>query len=172
MSTEKDLKEIVAKRIELFKRNPAAAQYRPRVTSRHVNGLYTEGMAREHMVKSDYAVPAGGSNLGPNPIELLLSAFAACIEAAFHEFAEAEGIPVRSVSAEVEGSLDLRGLFMVDDRVRPGFNDLKYVLKIETEGDPEKTADLARRVVAHCPVVDSLVNPVQVSGEICVSKAS
>ena len=45
--------------------------------SRHVRGLYTESMAREHMVKSDYGEAAGGTNLAPNPIELLLSALGA-----------------------------------------------------------------------------------------------
>ena len=35
-SEEKDLIEIVARRIELFKKKPEAAIYRPRVSSRHI----------------------------------------------------------------------------------------------------------------------------------------
>jgi putative redox protein len=169
MEKEHNLKEIVARRIAFFKKRPEAAIYKPKVSSRHVRCLYTESTAREHLVKSDYAVAAGGSNMGPNPIELLLCAFAACIEAAFYEFAVNEGITVHSVSAGVEGSLDLRGLFMIDD-VPAGFKDLKYTLMIESPDDEETVRDLAERVVAHCPVVDSLSRPTAISGEIAVRK--
>ena len=72
------LKEVVARRLEFFRRKPEAAVYKPKVTSHHVRGLYTESLAREHVVKSDYGEAAGGTNLAPNPIELLLSALAAC----------------------------------------------------------------------------------------------
>ena len=167
--SERNLKEIVARRIEFFRRKPEAAIYRPKVTSRHIRNLYTESKAREHMVKADYAEAAGGDNQAPNPIELLLAAFAACIEAAFYEFAVHEGFTITSLRVDVEGTLDLRGLFMIDD-VSAGFQDLRYSLHIESPDDEEKIRQLAQRVVAHCPVVDSLKNPTQVSGEITVSK--
>jgi uncharacterized OsmC-like protein len=167
---EKDLKEIVGRRIDLFRKKPEAALYRPRVSSRHVRGLYTETMVRDHLVKADYPVPAGGDNQAPNPIELLLAAFAACIESAFHEFAMYEGLTINSISAEVEGTLDLRGLFMVDD-VQAGFKDLTYHFTIESPDDENKIRDLAQRVIGHCPVVDSLVKPTPVAGTINIRKS-
>lgn len=170
MGKERGLKEIVETRIEFFRRKPEAAIYKPKVSSRHVQGLYTEAKVREHIVKSDYGEAAGGTNLAPNPIELLLSAFAACIEAAFYEFAVHEGIAVTSLSVDVEGTLDLRGLFMVDDSVSPGFQDLKYTFTIASPDDEARVRDLAERVIAHCPVVDSLVRPVKISGEIKVER--
>jgi uncharacterized OsmC-like protein len=166
---ERNLREIVARRIEFFKKKPEAAIYKPKISSRHIGGLYTESTAREHLVKSDYAEAAGGSNRAPNPIELLLCAFAACIEAAFYEFAAHEGLTVHSVSAGVEGTLDLRGLFMIDD-VSAGFKDLKYTLTIESPDDEGTVRDLAERVVSHCPVVDSLSRPTAISGQIAVRK--
>ncbi|TAN45631.1 MAG: OsmC family peroxiredoxin [Nitrospirae bacterium] len=164
----RELKEIVATRIELFKKKPEAAVYRPKVSSRHVSALYTETKVREHTVKSDYAEAAGGTDLAPNPIELLLAAFGACVEAAFYEFAEHEGLSVKGLSVDVEGTLDLRGLFMVDDTVPPGFQDLKYVFTIETGDNEAEIIELAKKVIAHCPVVDSLVRPVKISGDIKV----
>lgn len=170
MSKERGLKEIVATRIEFFKRKPEAAVYKPKVSSKHIRGLYTEANVREHVVKSDYGEAAGGANLAPNPIELLLSAFAACIEAAFYEFAVHEGITVNSLSVEVEGTLDLRGLFMVDESVSPGFQDLKYTFTVDSPDEEAKVRDLAERVIAHCPVVDSLIRPVKIAGEIRIGK--
>ncbi len=166
----RDLKEIVARRIEFFKKKPEAALYKPKVSSKHVRGLYTETKVREHLVKSDYGEAAGGTNLAPNPIELLLSALAACIEAAFFEFAVHEGLVVDGLAVEIEGTLDLRGFFMVDESVSPGFQSLTYSLTIQSPDDEGRLKDLARRVIAHCPVVDSLLKPVSMSGEIAVTK--
>jgi len=169
MKGERNLKEIVARRIEFFRKKPEAAIYKPKVTSRHIKNLYTESIAREHLVKSDYGEAAGGDNQAPNPIELLLAAMAACIEAAFYEFAVHEGFTINSLSVDVEGTLDLRGLFMLDD-VSPGFKDLRYTFNIESPDDETKIRELAEKVIAHCPVLDSLRKPTEVSGQITVSK--
>ncbi|MGD0883463.1 MAG: OsmC family protein [Thermodesulfovibrionales bacterium] len=168
---ERDLREIVSRRIEFFKRKPESAVYKPKVSSRHVRGLYTETKVREHLVKSDYGEAAGGTNLAPNPIELLLSAIGACIEAAFYEFAVHEGFTIHSLSVDVEGTLDLRGLFMLDD-VSAGFQDVRYIFAIETPDEEGKVRELAEKVVAHCPVVDSLIKPTAVSGQILITKGT
>lgn len=166
---KRSLKEIVAKRIDLFRKKPEAAIYKPRVSSRHVRSLYTETKVREHLIKADYPLPAGGDNEAPNPVELLLASFAACIESAFYEFAMYEGLTINSISVEIEGTLDLRGLFMVDD-VEAGFRNLTYHLKIESPDDQDKVRVLAERVVVHCPVVDSLVKPTPLTGTISINK--
>lgn len=169
MGRERSLKDIVASRIDIFKRKPDSAVYRPAVSSQHIRNLYTETKVREHLVKSDYGEAAGGGNQAPNPIELLLSAFAACIEAAFCEFAEYEGLKVQSISVDVEGTLDLRGLFMVSD-VSAGFQDIRFVLRIVSPEDEMRVRALAGKIISHCPVVASLKNPTPVSGDIVISK--
>ena len=170
MKSERNLKEIVARRIEFFKKKPDSAIYKPKVTSRHIKNLYTESKAREHTVKSDYGEAAGGDNHAPNPIELLLAAFAACIEAAFYEFAVHEGFTINALSVNVEGTLDLRGLFMIDD-IASGFKDLRYIFTIVSPDNEEKIRELAEKVITHCPVVDSLKKPTPISGQIVVSRA-
>jgi uncharacterized OsmC-like protein len=100
----------------------------------------------------------------------LLAAFAACIEAAFYEFALHEGLKTTSLSVDVEGTLDLRGLFMVDDSVDPGFQNLTFVFNIETNDDEARVRDLAERVIAHCPVVDSLKRPIEIKGQINIKR--
>ena len=163
------LKEIVSRRIALFQRKPEAAIYKPKVSSKHIYGLCTETSVREHIVISDYAEPAGGTNKAPNPIEMLLSAFAACIEAAFYEFAVHRDMKINSLSVQVEGTLDLKGLFMVDDSTKPGFQDLTYTFNIDSPDNEEEIRKLALEVISHCPVVDSLINPVTINGSINIS---
>ena len=169
MSRDRNLKDIVTTRIEFFKRNPEAAAYTPKVTSRHIRNLYTETRVREHLVKSDYGEAAGGENQAPNPIEMLLASFAACIEAAFYEFAEHAGLTIASVEAEVEGTLDLRGLFMIDD-VPAGFREVRFVLRIVSPDDESRVRALAEKVIDHCPVVDTLKKPTAVTGKVEISR--
>ncbi len=169
MKSERNLKDVIARRMDCFTRRPETAAYKPKVTSRHVRNLYTESMAREHVVKSDYGEAAGGDNQAPNPIELLLAAVAACIEASFYEFAVHEGFTVTKLSVDVEGTLDLRGLFMLDN-VAAGFKDLRYTMNIESPDDEARIREFAHKVIDHCPVVESLKQPTPVSGRIVVSK--
>jgi len=164
------LKRIVSKRIALFEKKPEAAIYRPKVVSKHIYGLYTETAVRTHTVTADYPEPAGGTDRAPNPIELLLAALAACIEGALYGFAVHEGLRIDSVSIEIEGELDLRGLFMVDETAPAGFKGIQYSLKIESPEDEEKVRALAEKVIAHCPVVDSLLRPVNIDGKINISR--
>ncbi len=167
--SKRDLKEIVSRRIEFFRKKPEAAIYKPKVSSRHVQGLYTETKVREHLVLSDYGEAAGGTNRAPNPVELLLSAIGACIEAAFYEFAVHQGFTIHSLSVDVEGTLDLRGLFMIDD-FSAGLKEIKYLFTIETPDDEKKIRELAEKVISHCPVVDSLANPTFISGDIMIKR--
>jgi len=167
--SRRGLKEIVATRLEFFRKKPEAAIYKPKVSSRHIRNLYTETQAREHVVRSDYAEAAGGENQAPNPIELLLAAFAACVEAAFYEFALHEGLTINSLSVEVEGALDLRGLFMMDN-VSAGFKDITFKFLIESPDDEARVRALAEKVIDHCPVVDSLKKATPVSGEIEINR--
>jgi putative redox protein len=163
----RDLKAVVSRRIEFFRKKPESAIYKPRVSSRHVQGLYTETRVREHLVKSDYGEAAGGTNLAPNPIEQLLAAVAACIEAAFYEFAVHAGYSITALTVDVEGTLDLRGLFMIDD-TPPRLHELVYTFTVETPDDEHAIRELAEKVISHCPVVDSLLHPVNVMGTITV----
>ncbi len=91
-------------------------------------------------------------------------------EAAFYEFALHEGITVNSLSVEVEGRLDLRGLFMVEDSVPAGFSDISYSFNINSPDEEEKVKALAEKVVAHCPVVDSLKRPLSLTGNINITR--
>jgi len=166
---ERNLKEIVTRRLDFFRKKPEAAMYKPKVSSRHIRSLYTETAVREHLVRSDYAEAAGGDNQAPNPIELLLSALAACIEAAFYEFAVHEGFVIHSLTVDAEGVLDLRGLFMIDD-VPSGFREVTYTFTIESPNDEHDLRELAEKVIAHCPVVDSLRKPTPVIGAIVIKK--
>lgn len=75
----------------------------------------------------------GGSDAGPNPVELVLAALATCQEITYRAYATALGVPLESVSVKLDGVLDLRGFFAVDERVRPGFTGVQGTVTLNTK---------------------------------------
>src|SRR5260370_27986823 len=93
--------------------------------SRKVEGLGSETKIRQFTLTVDEPEPLGGTDTGPNPVELVLGALASGQEITYRAYAEALGIPLEAVSVKIEGNLDLRGFFAVKDGVLPGFQNVR-----------------------------------------------
>src|SRR6202011_1836719 len=93
--------------------------------SRQVEGLRSETKIRQFSLTVDEPPTLGGTDAGPNPVELVLAALATCQEITYRAYATALGVPLDSVSVKLEGVLDLRGFFAVDEGVRPGFTEVQ-----------------------------------------------
>ncbi len=130
--------------------------------SRQVEGLRSETKIRQFSVTVDEPPTLGGTDTGPNPVELVLAALATCQEITYRAYATALGIPLESVAVKLEGTLDLRGFFAVKDGVRAGFNDVHGVVNLKSSAPAAELAKLKEVVDAHCPVLDILRAPVPV----------
>ena len=60
----------------------------------------------------------------------------------------------------LEGDIDLRGFFAVDESVRPGYQKLRGTVRVVSSADEETLEKLQQAVNAHCPVLDIVSNPV------------
>src|SRR6202046_633316 len=121
------------------------------VDSRQVENLRSEAKIRQFSLTVDEPPNLGGSDAGPNPVELVLAALATCQEITYRAYATALGIPLDSVSVKLEGSLDLRGFFAVKDGVRAGFNNVRGVVNLKSSAPAAELAKLKDAVDAHCP---------------------
>lgn len=66
------------------------------------------------------------------------------------------GIPFEEVDVRVEGDLDVRGFFGVDDRVRAGCGKIRVHARLRGTAAPERYAELHAAAEEHCPVQDML----------------
>jgi len=112
------LKDIIVATQADLRTNPAHALATFSADSRQVEGLRSETKIRQFSLTVDEPPSLGGTDTGPNPVELVLAALATCQEITYRAYATALGIPLDSVSVKLEGSLDLRGFFAVKDDVR------------------------------------------------------
>jgi len=154
----------------VFSQDPEQAKAVFRSSSRLVEGLKCEAQSGDYSMTIDEPEMLGGTNQGPNPVELVLSALGACQEITYRLFADKMEIPVTGVDVEVLGDIDLCGFFAVDDDVRPGYMNITANVKIESTASDEDIARLKEAVDAHCPVLDIISNdtPVKINVEKAV----
>jgi uncharacterized OsmC-like protein len=167
-----DLKTVIAETQSAFRADPAKALATFTSSSRLQEGLHSEASLREHKVTVDEPPSLGGTDKGPNPVELVLAALGTCQEITYRAYAAALGIPLDGVRVELSGDLDLRGFFAVDDTVRPGYRAIRGTVHLSSSASPEALEQLRQAVNAHCPVLDIVANPVPVQLDIAIESTA
>jgi uncharacterized OsmC-like protein len=121
-----------------------------------------------HRVIVDEPASLGGGNVAANPVEYALIALGSCQAITYRLWAAQLGIALESVRVEVEGDLDVRGLFGISDSVRPGFSTVRLRVRLSGPESAERYEELSSAVDAHCPVLDLFSNPVPVERQTYV----
>ena len=129
-----------------------------RADSRQVDGLRSDVRIRDFEVAVDEPPTLGGKDTAPNPVELALAALATCQEITYRLHADHLGIPLDGVAVALEGDIDLRGFFAVDEAVRPGFREIRGTVTLDSPAPPEDLDRLKAHVDQYCPVLDLLSN--------------
>jgi uncharacterized OsmC-like protein len=130
-----------------------------------VKGYETWITIRNFKLTVDEPPSLGGTDLGPNPVEVVLAALGACQEIVYSTYAAILGIPIDSLSIKVSGTLDPRGFFGVAD-VPAGFEGVEYEVDLSSSSPVEKIRELVQVVNQHCPVLDILQRPLPVQTRV------
>ena len=77
-------------------------------------------LERQHRIVADEPCELLGTDSAPNPQELLMAAFNACIMVGYVAGAATRGVRLDSVEIRTRGTLDLRGFLGLRDDVAPG----------------------------------------------------
>ncbi len=161
--------ELQSKLISLvgdLQKEPEKANLKFAAKSTLKNGFKADVTTRDFKFVSDEPHSLGGTDKGPNPVEYVLGALAACQEIVVKAHATALGVNVTEVQVDVEGDLDLNGLLNLT-KARPGFNQVTFKTTIKTdETDEEKRKLIEELTLNNCPVLDTIQNPVSVNAEV------
>lgn len=155
--------------IQKIDQDPSAANATFSARATLGDGLRSDITIRNFSLVSDEPESLGGTDQGPNPVEIVLGALGACQEIVVKAYASVLNISISKVSVEAQGHLDLKGFFNLSDD-RPGFNKVDFKTVIETsETDGEKLEQLRHFAESRCPVLDIIKNPVETNGTITFS---
>jgi len=166
---------LLAAREELTKA-PAAAQFKWRAACEWKNGTHSQstvegfyGLGQEQHHKRTFAFDADHPELfasedkGATPVEYVLVGLASCLTAGIAAIAQNRNIQLRSVTATLEGDMDLQGILGIDDDVRNGFGGIKVTYKIDADAKREDIEALVAQSQKRSAVYDIVTNPTNVT---------
>lgn len=162
------LSTVIADTRKAVTGDPAAGQvlFRTHGTLTGVTEVHVRTAA--HAFTVDEPPALGGGGTAPNPVEYALASLGSCQAITYRFWAEHLGVSFDKLTVTVEGDLDIRRFFGVDDSVRPGFSAVRVHVGITGPETPERYQQLAAAVDEHCPVLDLFRNPVPVDRTITV----
>lgn len=169
MSRE-SVKTALGQAIAGIEKNKDAAKVVFRVQTRLEEDVRCSATVREFPpLTVDEPAELGGGDQAPNPVELLLVALGTCQEIMYAAYAAVMDIHLDEVTVDCKGNLDLRGLFAMEESVPPGYSSIKFETNIKSPESHEKIRALMMMVEAHCPVLDTLVRPIAISGKVSLN---
>jgi uncharacterized OsmC-like protein len=134
-----------------------------RVKSYVMNGVE---IPREFTIAADEPPELLGQNSAPNPQELLMAAFNACIMVGYVATAAVLGVTVENVEIETEGELNLRGFLGIDAKVKPGYDSIRYKVRLTGNGTRQQYQAIHEQVLKTSPNYFNIAQPIRVDATL------
>ncbi|MDD5036299.1 MAG: OsmC family protein [Methylococcaceae bacterium] len=168
--SQQALKATLEKTIATLQKNPAGGHLVFRAHTRLLDGVRCLAEVRDFPpLIVDEPSELGGSDAGMNPVELVLVALGTCQEIMYAAYAAVLDIPLDEVTVTAKGYLDLHGLFGLQESVPAGYQKIGFETALKSPADPATVRKLVAIVEGHCPVLDTLTRPVEVSGTVTLN---
>jgi uncharacterized OsmC-like protein len=123
---------------------------------------------RQHRILADEPCELLGTDSAPNPQELLMAAFNACIMVGYVANAALRGIRLDSVEIRTRGTLDLRGFLGLSDQVPPGYESVDYDVFIRGDASSADFLEIHQAVMKTSPNYFNMSRPIRMNGTIHV----
>jgi uncharacterized OsmC-like protein len=160
---------------EAFDVTPEAAQFKWRAQSTWIDGTHSQttisdffGLGEEQSrgkqftIDADHPEAFAAKDMGATPVELVLSGLASCLTAGVASVAQNRGIQLNSVTATLEGDMDLQGILGIDSDVRNGFQSIRVKFDIDADASEEDIKALVAQSQKRSAVFDIITNPTNV----------
>jgi len=155
---------------------PAGAQFKWRASCKWIKGTHSRstvdgffGLGVEHKHKTQYTFDAdhpecfASEDNGATPVEMVLSGLASCLTAGIAAVAQNRKIQLRSVTATLEGGMNVLGILGADPDVRNGFDGIKVTYNIDADASKDDIEALVAQSQKRSAVFDIISNPTNVT---------
>lgn len=137
-----------------------------RLAAYRIDGELCHEGEREHELRTDEYVELGSTDTAPGPGEMMMAALGSCIAATTRAYAAMKGLRLSRAEVEVEGDLNLQGMFGLDAGARPGMTELRVTMTVAGDGDEEALREVALLGYQFSPVRDSVANGVSTEPDL------
>lgn len=158
---------------------PEAARFQWRARTEWIDGTYSRttvqdfsGLGAEHTHRQAFVIDAdhpevfASEDRGATPVEIVLGALAACLTTGVASVATNRGVKLRSVTATVEGDMDLQGILGIDPDVRNGFSGVRVRYEIDADAPRAEIEAIVAQSQKRSAVFDLLTNPTNVTVDV------
>jgi uncharacterized OsmC-like protein len=158
---------------------PEAAQFKWRATNTWVNGTHSQssvegffGLGAEQHHRTTFSFEADHPEIfasedhGMTPVEFVLVGLAGCLTAGVAAVAQNREIQLRSVSATLEGDMDVQGILGIDSDVRNGFSGIRVTYNIDADASEDDIKALVAQSQKRSAVYDIVTNPTNVTVDV------
>jgi uncharacterized OsmC-like protein len=158
---------------------PEAAEFTWRASCRWVHGTHStstivgfHGLGADQRHKKTFTVEAdhpecfASQDLGATPVEIVLAGLASCLTAGVAAVAQHRQIQLRSVTATVEGDMNVLGILGADPEVRNGFSGIRVRFDIDADATRADLEALVAQSQKRSAVFDVVTNPTLVTVEV------
>jgi putative redox protein len=143
---------------ESIRRSNGVPQKTVKVTAELFEKYRIEVQADNHVVKIDQPISGGGTDTGPNPLQLQLAALAGCFGTIARIVANRQKLPMRGMTVNVEGDIDTDYLLGKTKEGRAGFQTLRVRVAIDADMTREEKEKFIHEVDSRCPISENLLN--------------
>ena len=129
----------------------------PKIAHLKSSGHWEGGSRTLHQVRdlppfyTDEPREMGGTNAGPNPMEIILSAFNGCLAVMIQFVAKEMNFRYDGLELSADGAIDLRGM-QGEPGVRRHFQRVRHTVAFDSpEESSQRLQELRRTVESRCP---------------------
>jgi uncharacterized OsmC-like protein len=158
---------------------PEAAQFKWRASCKWMNGTHSHstvegfyglGEEQKHTTTfkfdADHPEVFASEDKGATPVEYVLVGLASCLTAGIAAVAQHRDIQLRSVTATLEGGMDIQGILGIDKDVRNGFDGINVTYDIDADASPQDIEALVAQSQKRSAVYDILANPTNITVKV------
>ena len=155
---------------------PEAAEFTWRANCSWVDGTFSKttihgfsGLGADHThleahtFDVDHRECFASEDRGVTPTEVLLAALASCLTAGVASVAQHRQIQLKSVTAVVEGQMNVLGILGADPDIRNGFSEISVRFDIDADASPDEIEALVAQSQKRSAMFDIVTNPTSVT---------
>ena len=164
---------------EALTETPEGAKFTWRAKCDWVHGTYSKtsvegyfGLGEEQQHKTEFIFDAdhpevfASEDRGATPVELVLAGLASCLTAGVAAVAQNREVQLNSVSATLEGGMDIQGILGIDSDIRNGFDGINVTYNIDADASQEDIEAIVAQSQKRSAVYDIVTNPTNVIVEV------
>ena len=153
-----DLKSVLERNARALELRPSIGKGTGKTLVRLQPGMRCEIEDGPWRMTAGVSENSGGTNSGPDPGTFGRGALGSCLAMNYANWAAKLDVPIEGIEVEVEGDYDVRGFYGLAE-LPPGYLEVRYRVKIESDAPEELIRKVLDEADAHCPWFDVFRRP-------------